>query len=104
MPPPPLGPSRVVVAAHVGPIMVIKDRQPTERDKEEKQKPENFAELTLVTILAFDDCCLSLIFCQKHHWRASKINDRFFASSLTNQLREASIMEEMMPAYPETGP
>ena len=27
-----------------------------------------------------------------------------FPFSLTNQLGEASIIEEMMPAYPETGP
>ena len=29
----------------------------SERDKEEEQKPENSGELTLVSVLVFDDCC-----------------------------------------------
>ena len=82
---------------------MTKERLPTERDEEEMQKLENSAELTLVTVLAFDDYCVSDIFCQKY-WCASKINGGFFASCLTNLLEEASIIEEMMPAYPETGP
>ena len=55
----------------------------------------------MVTVLAFDDCCVSIIF--------SKIlarvdNKRSFWCFLTShQVREASIIEEMMPAYPETG-
>ena len=44
--------------------MVIKDKErlPAERYNEEEQKPENSAELTLITVLVFDDCCVSVIF------------------------------------------
>ena len=41
---------------------MIKERLPAERDKEEEQKQENLAELALVTVLSFDDCCVSVIF------------------------------------------
>ena len=56
--------------------MVVKERLLAERDEEEKQKPENLAGLALIVILAFGDCCVSVIFCQKY-WCASKINCRF---------------------------
>ena len=41
---------------------VNKAGKESEKDKKEKQKPENLAELTLVTFLAFGDCCPAL-FC-----------------------------------------
>ena len=53
-------------------ILKVKAGNVSMRDEEEEQKSENPAELTtLVTVLAFDDRCVSIIFCQKY-WRARK--------------------------------
>ena len=48
-------PSPATVCNH----KAIKAGKVSERDKEEEQKPEHSAELTLVpTVLAFGDCCM----------------------------------------------